>query len=190
MVIFNCNNTNWNSTYVNAGTLEAMTPLSLQVQMLGNTNGVWVASGAVLAVLKAKTNNAPNGFASADINTLFNGPTDNGVSSPGLVDLVPGSSFGVDVVSGDTFTQTGNFPYGQAGVGLVKMGGGTMLLNGSTYAAATTIPAGTLQRTYRTTAPWTVAPGRAQAASSTTPPWSSSTPPPRPIAATSARRAT
>jgi autotransporter-associated beta strand protein len=136
MVIFTANDTSYNPTYVNGGTLEATTPSALPTQWFGNTNGIWVASGAVLAV-QAQTAHAPNGWASADINTLFN-------NSPGLTQFVPGSSLGIDVVSGDTFTQTGNFPYG-SGVGLVKFGPGTLLLSNTTYAATTTISAGTLQ---------------------------------------------
>ena len=126
----------WAPIHVNAGTLDAMTPSSLPVQSYGNSNVLYVASGAVLAV-QAQTANTPNGWASADINAFFN-------TSPGMNIFVPGSAFGVDVVSGGTFTQTGSFPY-NSGVGLVKMGGGTMLLNGTTYAATTTISAGALQ---------------------------------------------
>ena len=136
LVIFTANDTSNNPTYVNAGTLEATTPSALPTQWFGSTNGILVASGAVLAV-QAKTTHAPNGWASSDINTLFN-------NSPGLTQFAPGSSFGIDVVSSDTFTQNGNFPYG-SGVSLVKLGGGTLLLSNTTYAATTTISAGTLQ---------------------------------------------
>ncbi len=117
-------NTYTGSFNVNAGTLDAVSPLSLN--NYGTANDVVVFSGATLAVRVGGTTD----WTSANIDTLR-----------GAANFSSGSSLGID-------TTDGNFAY-NSNIGgvftLTKMGANTLTLNGtSTYTGGTIVSAGTL----------------------------------------------
>ena len=119
------------ATTISAGVLEATTSAALPNFSSGTIS---VASGATLAV-QANTTTAPNGWTNANIDSLRANANLSFVANPAL---------GIDVVAGDTFTR--NTPFATLGLGLTKLGAGTLLLSASnTYTGVTTISAGTLQ---------------------------------------------
>ena len=116
------------TTTVSSGVLEATTTAALP-------NSINVANGAVLAV-QAQTSNAPNGWTNGNIDSL---------TSNSNVAFAAGSSLGFDVVGGDMFTRTSGFNL-PSGIGLTKLGAGTLVLMGTnSFTGPTSVVAGNLQ---------------------------------------------
>ena len=116
-------NTYSGGTFVNVGTLEAMTPASLP--NYGTSGKLSVTAGATLAVSTAN-------WTSGNIDTLLANPS-----------FLCGN-LGLDVPA------AASFGYGTAittsGVGFVKLGGGTLTLSGANgYTGLTTVLGGALE---------------------------------------------
>ena len=127
-------------TAITAGTGQFVTASSLPA-----SGTVSVAAGATLAV------------SAGGIRPVFNGQEfTNATSGSGSIggvlstaSFAPGSAFGIDISDiggvgqGGTLNYSGNIT--NAGIGLTKLGVGTLVLDGTnTYGGATTVVAGTL----------------------------------------------
>ncbi len=107
------------------------------------TGAVTVANGATVAVNAGGAGEWTNGTSgNGTIGGLFAGLGGQGGST---VTLAPGSAVGIDTTNavGGSFTYSGSIA--NAGVGLTKLGAGTLVLAAAnTYTGATTLTAGTL----------------------------------------------
>ncbi len=127
-------------TAITAGIGQFVTAASLPA-----SGTVSVAAGATLAVSAGGNRQVFNGqeFTNA---TSGNGSIGGVLST---ASFAPGSAFGIDISdiggfgAGGTLTYSGNIT--NAGIGLTKLGIGTLVLNGTnTYGGPTTLAAGTL----------------------------------------------
>ena len=131
-------NTYGGNTTINAGTLEFSKIISMPA-----SGDVDVKTGATLAVTVGGTgefSNATNGNGS--IGGLLSG---QGGQSTSTVTFRPGSSLGLDTEgSGGSVTYAGDIING--GIGLTKLGAGTLILSGAnTFNGGTKIIGGVLQ---------------------------------------------
>ncbi len=121
-------------TSVNGGVLDAQTTAALPNFSSG---AVSVASGGALAV-QVLAGSATNGWTDANITSLVGNSN---------VTFAAGSALGIDVVAGGSYTPSINLAVNGGGTnGLVKLGGGTLILTApATFSGTATISAGTLQ---------------------------------------------
>ena len=139
LTLSNTGNNYQGGTTINSSTVEFTGTTAMP-----NTGAVTVNSGATLAVQVGSTGTLfTNGTSgNGTIGGLFSGL---GGQSGGTVTLNSGSAVGLDTTNatGGTLTYAGNIT--NAGVGLTKLGTGTLTLSGTnTYTGQTTVSAGTL----------------------------------------------
>jgi autotransporter-associated beta strand protein len=130
------------NSYSGATTISAGTLQFGKIVAMSGSSAVSVASGATLAVNAGGTGEFTNGASgNGTIGGLLSGL---GGQSGSTVSFVPGSFFGIDTTnSAGSLTYSGNIT--NSGLGLVKLGTGTLVLSGtSTYSGGTTVNAGTL----------------------------------------------
>jgi autotransporter-associated beta strand protein len=121
-----------NTTNVDAGTLIATQPAALSGYLAGNVS---VTSGATLAVRGGGVLGVDEQWTSDDLYYLLAGST-----------FTSGSSLGIEVTNGNSFTYYNDVSGAEPAKDLVKLGAGTVVLTGaSTYAGTTIVKAGTLQ---------------------------------------------
>ncbi|MGA2258743.1 MAG: autotransporter-associated beta strand repeat-containing protein, partial [Thermoguttaceae bacterium] len=127
-VLLSGNNSYTGVTSVTAGILEAAAPGALPQTSPGSDSfrTITLRSGATLAVQVA-----PSGWASRDINYLLQ--SESWTSGSLGIDTPVGTSFSYGGITG--------------GIGLVKLGGGTLVPGSNSYSGPTAINAGTVQAT-------------------------------------------
>src|SRR5262249_26997473 len=112
-----------------------------------------VASGAAIELGGGRTMAEPLVIAGSGFNTIPTGvlrSTNGSNTWSGLVSLTPtNTQVGIGVDAGSTLCMTGvvQLVSGQTGVGILKLGGGTLEFGGSlpnTFTGTTTVRAGTL----------------------------------------------
>ena len=126
---FATSNTYTGVTTVSVGTLLAAQTSSLPY--FASSGSVSVASALLFAV---QAGNSPN-WTSGNITTLL-----------GTSDFASGSTFGLSVPGGSSFTYSGNIGTTQAGKAFTMLGPGLLNLGAAnTYTGGTTVAGGTLQ---------------------------------------------
>lgn len=138
LLVLSGTNTYGGNTTINGGTLEFAQIISMPA-----SGTVTVNSNATLAVNVGGTGQFTSSTSgNGSIGGLFSGL---GGQSGSLVTLNPGSSIGIDTTdAGGYLTYAGSIS--NAGVGLTKLGSGTLLLtHDNTYSGGTTLIGGVLQ---------------------------------------------
>jgi autotransporter-associated beta strand protein len=131
-------NTYGGGTSINNGTLQFANTAAMPA-----SGTVSVSSGATLAVNAGGTGEFGNGTSgNGTIGGLLSGL---GGQSGGRVSFASGSVLGIDTTNaGGSLTYSGNIT--NPGLGLIKLGAGTLVLSGAnTYSGGTSVTNGTLQ---------------------------------------------
>ncbi|MEO7099386.1 MAG: autotransporter-associated beta strand repeat-containing protein, partial [Luteolibacter sp.] len=130
------------NNYLGATTITSGTLQFAKTNSMSSSSAVSVASGATLAVNAGGSGEFSGGSGNGTIGGLFAGL---GGQSGSTVSYTAGSSVGVDTSNaGSTVTESTNLTV--SGVGLTKLGTGTLLLSGNnTYNGPTTVSGGALE---------------------------------------------